>query len=272
MHIYIDDQELFRFANFRLLKNAQFTNNPKEADVLCVGITKIIDDQYMVPFENVKIILSPSTAIDHIRISKDVKIIRLIPDEISYITASSEFALFLIMSLLRNAKQVLNEKIAEASDVDGKIIGILGHGRIGKHLEKYLTALNATVIWHDTAQEGYSKQYVLENSAVIVIAVSATEDNNHYIDKKDFSIMKQCPYFVNISRGFIVNEDDLIYALEHKQIAGMALDVVTDRSKFNGYASWDNVILTSHIAGTTLESHKKACDFVIRKLYQKSLF
>ena len=272
MYIYIDDKELFRFANFRLLESVQFTDDPNKAEVLCVGITRIIDDEYMIPFKNVKIILSPSTAIDHIQISKDIEIIKLIPDEIGYITASAEFALFLILSLLRKAKQVLNEKVVEASDVDGKIIGVLGHGRIGKHLEKYLTALNATVIWHDIAQESYTKKYILENSAVIVVAVSAIESNKDYINKEDFFLMKQCPYFVNISRGFIVNEDDLIYALEHKQIAGMALDVVTDRSKFNGYASWDNVILTSHIAGTTLESHKKACDFVIRKLYQKSLF
>jgi phosphoglycerate dehydrogenase-like enzyme len=235
---------------------------------LCVGINKIIDDKFLESFPKLKYILSPATADDHIKTSnKNIKIIKLIPKEIKKIKASSEFTLLLILMLTRNMNFFFRGKnMPLGEDLCNKTVGLLGYGRIGKNLHRYLKALGCKVIWNDK-KGGRSKKFVLNNSDIIIVLVNSIKENVNFINFDDFNEMHKIPFFINITRGFVVNEKSLLDALENKKIKGAALDVVENYSYFKKYLqSYDNLIITPHIAGSTRESRKMACDYVIKKL------
>ena len=73
MVVYIDDKDLFANADWSCIGNVCFTENRAEAEILCVGIRRIIDDDFVSNFPRLKYILSPSTAIDHIKIGQVFK-------------------------------------------------------------------------------------------------------------------------------------------------------------------------------------------------------
>lgn len=269
--IYIDDKNLYEGANWNNLSASTFVDDARYANVLCVGIRKVIDDDYIAHFPNLEYILSPSTGLDHIQITNDnIQVIGLNPDEVEHISASSEFAFLLILAMLKRFQTVCTGKIVEeAEELQGKTLGVLGYGRIGKKVSKYAKAMGAIVTWHDK-NNGVTKDYVLRNSDIILVAVNCIEDNRHYISREDFAKMDRCPYFVNITRGFVVDEVAMIDALKNNRIKAAALDVVEDIRRFDSLDSDNglcaNVIITPHVAGTTIQSRQKACDYVIAKL------
>lgn len=270
--IYIDDEDLYNLANWDLLSPIKynFVSN-RYANILCVGLSRLIDDNYISHFPNISHIISPTTAIDHISVSnKKIQIINLIPDQITDITASSEFTLLLIMSIIRRSQISFTGKIPlEAEDISGMTVGILGYGRIGKNIDRYLTAMGATVIWHDIAS-GCSKQEILSRSDIIVVCVSSKEENKKFVSSDDFSAMEKKPYFINISRGFIIDEIAMLKSLKNDKLRGVAVDVVEDANRYKEYMSKYNLIITPHCAGTTVGSRAKACSFVLKKL--KNIF
>ena len=104
--IYVDDEELYHGVNFGYLLapalSAVTSKEKRFANVLCVGIRKLINDDYIAHFPHLKYILSPSTGLDHIQITnKDIEIINLNPADVDRINASSEFAFLLILAALK---------------------------------------------------------------------------------------------------------------------------------------------------------------------------
>ena len=216
-----------------------------------------------------KYILCPTTGLDHIRISnKGIRIISLVPARIPDIRASSEFTVFLILYLLRQGYEVASGVLKVGEELFGKTVGIVGYGRIGKNVATYVQSFGCPVLKCDTSdKEGMvPMDYLLENSDVVVISVTANEANRNLISEREFELMsKRKPYFVNVSRGFIVNDKALRQALERGYVAGAGLDVVDKPEIYGGYAK-SNLIMTPHVAGSTKQSRKKACDFVIAEL------
>lgn len=267
--VYIDDQRVFEGAVWSLL-DYQFVRQ-ELAEVLCIGFNRLINDEFLSQFPNLKYILSPTTAIDHIQTSRDVEIIKLIPEEIGHIKASSEFTLLLVLSALRRFDRILKHNQEVGEDIAGKTVGILGYGRIGKTVKKYLEAMGAYVIWSDK-ESGHSKEYLFSSSDIIIVSASACPENYHLVDYADFDKIKiERPiYFVNISRGFLVNDQSLLQALYNGKVKYAAVDVIEDTKNFTHYLDLhSNLIFTGHVAGSTIQSRHAACNFVINKLAEK---
>tara|TARA_Y100000034_G_scaffold133910_1_gene200860 strand:+ start:1569 stop:2414 length:846 start_codon:yes stop_codon:yes gene_type:complete len=268
MIINILEEDVFANANWSILKNIEFCK--KDCEVLATGLHPITDD-YLNTYPNVKYILSATTGVDHIKISnKDVRIISLNPSEVGDISASAEFAILLILSILKRIDiglVSLNRKsMSIGEDIYGKTIGILGYGRIGQKIAKWAEAMDCNTIFHDI-KDGSSKEEVLRQSDIVLLSMSCVSKNRHYMARNEFNMMKHGSYFINISRGFLVNEIDLIEAIENEIIKGAALDVIDNESLMRDYANRSNkIIITPHMAGYTIQSQKKACDFVIKKL------
>jgi phosphoglycerate dehydrogenase-like enzyme len=116
-----------------------------------------------------------------------------------------------------------------------------------------------------------SYEEVLSNSDVIAVCVHLDSSTKEMVDKGWFKHMKQGSYFINTSRGEIINEDDLLMALESGKLAGAAVDVVQGEQseyfydhKLIQYARNNkNLIVTPHIAGLTIESETKTAKFSI---------
>ena len=143
-------------------------------------------------------------------------------------------------------------------------LGIIGYGEIGKELSKLAKAFGMKVLATRRLQKKIeNKRYVdvlyptseidsiLKGSDFLVLACPLTPLTKNMINKKSFKKMKKESYLINTSRGDIVNEKDLIKALEKKKIAGAALDVfsVEPLDKKNPLFNLNNVFLSPHISG-----------------------
>jgi D-3-phosphoglycerate dehydrogenase len=173
----------------------------------------------------------------------------------------------------------------------GQTIGIVGFGRIAKMVIEKIKPFGMKVIVFDPfVPEQVIKELGCEkvefdqliiNSDVVSIHVPLVESTKHMFNKEIFTKMKETAYLVNLGRGPVINENDLIWALQNKQIAGVGLDV-TDPEPIqagNPMLAMDNVIITPHAAyyseDSQVELQTKAAQSVAQVLsgfYPKYLF
>lgn len=144
-------------------------------------------------------------------------------------------------------------------DLHGTTLGILGMGRIGGAIARRASGFNMKVIYHNRskAQQEYGAQYVdkaqlLTQSDHLVIVVPYSPATHHLVTAADLAQMKPTATLVNIARGGVVNDVDLLLALQQKQIRAAGLDVFENEPALNpGFLKLDNVVLTPHIASSS---------------------
>lgn len=254
--------------------------NKNSIYVIFITIGFYIDDKLVKKYQkNLKHIISPTTGTEHINISnKDIKIITLlsIRSKIQKIKSTSEFTWGLIINLCRgihNASKYFKKKnyLREnflGNDLNGKTILIIGFGRIGKHINDYAKVFGLKVLRYDKKyKQTKSKLYKLLRLAdIVTIHMSLNKFNKKFFDEKCFKNMKKNSYFINTSRGELVDEKHLLLSLKNKIIKAAALDVINNEikerknmsNKLVNYANNnDNLILTPHIGGATYESFFK---------------
>jgi len=145
----------------------------------------------------------------------------------------------------------------------GKTLGIVGLGTIGKQLVKLLKGFNLNIIAYDLHQdEIFAKEHdiqynefeiLLNKSDIVSIHLNLTDDTNKLFDFNILKKMKRNAILVNTSRGEIINEEDLIKALNEKLIQGAGLDVFENEPYNGSLINYDNVILTPHIGAYAKE-------------------
>jgi len=160
-------------------------------------------------------------------------------------------------------------KSAEGSfEARGKTLGIVGYGNIGSQLSVLAEALGMQVIYHDVVTKlplGNAHQLgalddLLAQADVVSLHVPETASTKDMMGASQFATMKPGSIFINAARGSCVDIDALAAALESKQLGGASIDVFPKEPKANDekflspLCRFDNVILTPHIAGSTLEA------------------
>jgi D-3-phosphoglycerate dehydrogenase len=152
-------------------------------------------------------------------------------------------------------------------DLEGKVLGIAGLGKIGRRLAKKATlGLEMKVIGYDPylsaeqfpeyATPAASWEDLFASSDFVSLHMPGGAKTRGIVGRKEFALMKKTAYLINASRGDVVNEADLVEALRNGVIAGAALDVFTQEppAKDNPLFSLDNVLLTPHNAALTREA------------------
>ena len=179
----------------------------------------------------------------------------------------------LILGLARNFKEEVDNmyqgywQTTIGFELKGKILGLIGLGRVGSQVAKIGKAFGMEVMaWSenlnlDTCKEldvlPCSKEDLIKNSDVISIHVQGGERYKDCITIKEFDQMKKTALLVNTSRGTIVNEDDLIIALSTNVIAGAGIDVYEKEPlpEGNKLRFLPNALLTPHIGYVTAENY-----------------
>ncbi|MGE9515828.1 MAG: NAD(P)-dependent oxidoreductase [Solitalea-like symbiont of Tyrophagus putrescentiae] len=201
--------------------------------------------------------------------------------------AVAEHALGLLLSLLNNINtsntQVKDGKwIREGNrgyELNNKTVGIIGYGNTGSSFAKLLRDFNVKILAHDKYKTKFGNGYVnesslqelLKESDIISLHIPLTEETKYYADNNFFSSLDKPIWFLNTSRGKIVNISALLKAMKAKKILGAALDVLEqepprDADWFNDLVNNDKVLLTPHIAGWTYESYKKISIVLANKI------
>jgi glyoxylate reductase len=153
-------------------------------------------------------------------------------------------------------------------ELENKVLGIYGMGRIGKAVAKKAVNFGLRIIYHDSmpCKQGcidFSAQYVsfdelLEKSDFLSIHTPLTEETFHRFTQREFKKMKKGAFLINTARGPLVKEDDLVLALKEGWIAGAGLDVYELEPKVHpGLISLENVVLLPHIGSATIEVRER---------------
>lgn len=173
------------------------------------------------------------------------------------------------------------DKSASGShEVRGKTLGIVGYGNIGSQLSVLAEALGMHVLFYDieeklalgNAQRCATLNELLEASDAVTLHVDGRKENTGFFGEEQFSHMKQGAIFINLSRGFVADLDALKRHLDSGHISGAAVDVFPTEPKKTGdpfetpLANEDNMILTPHIGGSTLEAQESIGHFVSQRL------
>ena len=170
------------------------------------------------------------------------------------------------------------EKNRSIIELANKTVLIIGAGSIGTEIAKRLKSFDCKVHGIDliTNEHKYfdsiSELSELDNELaiadIVILSLPLTKSNVDFFDKNKFSVMKNNSVFVNISRGQLVNQTDLIVALNQKTIAGAVLDVFDDEPLDSNSPLWDfeNVIITPHNSFVGENNNERMFDLIYSNL------
>lgn len=190
---------------------------------------------------------------------------------------TAELCIGLMLSLSRRiaecnhrlrSKDSINWGVMEnlGSGIYNKTLGIVGMGSIGKEVARLASIFNMKIIYHNRKRldidiekqyncKYVSKKEILKNSDFLSLHTPLTEYTRHYISTSELETMKSSAFLINTSRGPVVNEEALAFALDNKTIAGAALDVFENEPKINSKLySLNNAVIVPHIGTATKES------------------
>ena len=180
----------------------------------------------------------------------------------------------------QNIFKELKKDLSKGAELCGKTLGVIGFGRIGQALARMAIAQGMKVITYSIEGQdvkihlkqldhlgidpvkvkvnAYSKDIVLANSDFLSLHVSHAPGSAALIGKAEFAKMKDGAYLINASRGGVINEDDLIEALDQGKIAAAALDVFENEpTPSKKILNHPKISLSPHIGASTKEAQKR---------------
>lgn len=264
------------YIETRHLDKEELIENIKNYDVLVVrSNTKVTSDVLEAGAKgNLKLVIRAGVGIDNIDLyyAKKVGIkVSNTPDASS--DSVAELALGHMFSVaryiavanytMRNGQW--NKKQYKGSEIAGKILGIIGMGRIGKALAGKAEALGMKIIYADVLgkQDNLSYEFMdldnlLKVSDYVSLHVPYDKDKGALISSREISMMKDGAVIINCSRGKVVDEEALLEGLNSGKLAGAGIDVFEQEpSKNTELINHERVSVTPHIGASTKEAQER---------------
>jgi phosphoglycerate dehydrogenase-like enzyme len=239
-------------------------------------------------YPKLKLVVTASTGdnhIDHIALEERQIEFKSLLDkraDLNEIKGSSEFALFLILAALRNARNAFDEAerwdqhhyMLRGNELYRKKVGIIGMGRIGQNLFRYLMPFGVRVLSNEVGDLPHSKKQIFEECDVVVIACTLNDETRGMITEDLLERMPRGAVLVNIARGEIIDEKALHRVLLKRPDLRAAVDVlageVSGAHLSSPLLNMQNVLVTPHVAGLTYEANEKAAKIaldIVREWY-----
>lgn len=274
------------------ITNSELLSEVENYDVIVVRSRTKITNEVISNAKKAKIIARVGVGLDNIDVdSARQNNIEVVNSPESAINAVAELVMGLMLSLARNLPLADREmkkgnwmkKELTGIELRGKYLGIVGVGNIGRNLARIARALRMNIIGYDIfpIKQDFINEVgmittdfntLVASSDFISCHVPSTPDTMHMFNESTFSNMKSNAFFINSSRGEIVDENALYNALTTKKIAGAALDVFEEEPATNKkLLQLSNIICTPHIGAQTKESQELASNVIAEKIIQKLL-
>ena len=258
------------------------------AEILWIRLRHRIDAEVLAAAPHLTTIVTPTTGLNHIDLEataqRGIRVLSL-RDERAFlrnVRATAEHTLMLMLALLRQAHTAIahvhnggwNRDLFRGHELHQKTVGVVGYGRLGRIVARYVYAFDARVLVTDpyvTLSEVAPEVTLVPLEALLPVADIVTLHVNldpatvGFFGWAQFAAMKRGAWFINTSRGELIDEEALLDALQQGHLAGAALDVLGDE-KATGMAEHPlvayagvhpNLIITPHIGGGTVESMAK---------------
>ncbi len=265
----------------------------RHADIMIVALARISRD-VIEASEKLRGIIRTGTGFDNVDLNaateKCIPVV-FIPDYASRTVAEFTIALILALAkrLIQGNKYVKTREYVNrvwanrptdllGIELEGKILGIIGYGRIGRSVAQKAKALGMRILIYDPyvdrediLREGFEPvdlDTLLKNSDFVSIHCPLTQETKHMINEEKLKLMKPSAYIINTARGSIIDEKALYKALVEKRIAGAAIDVyeIEPPDPKNPLLDLDNVITTPHIAFYTEESMNRLVQAIVENV------
>ena len=207
-----------------------------------------------------------------------------------YSIPMAEFALCGVLQLIKqsrlfykNQNNHIWEKSRTLGELSGKTVLIVGAGNIGSEVAKRFSAFDASVIGVDITDDDrkyFDKVELLDNldeqlkiADIVILTLPLTDSTREMFDKSKFDLMKKSSIFVNIARGPLVVESDLINSLKSGDISGAVLDVFGEEPLNENSPLWDmdNVILTPHNSFVGENNNKRMFNVIVDNLFKEKI-
>jgi phosphoglycerate dehydrogenase-like enzyme len=256
------------------------------------------DETLISKSKHLKAISCATTGSDHISLealnSRQIELFTLREDKelLLNLTPAAELTWTLLLACARNIKGAINHvskglwfrEDFPGIMLNGKTMGIIGCGRIGSWISKYASAFGMNVIGYDPYLEDFPNHIknvdlvtLFTGSDFISIHVHLSTETEGLVNERLLSICKSNVIIINTSRGKIIDEEALLYALENKKVGAVGLDVLDGEPNIIGNKLFqyslknDNLIISPHCGGYSLEAVEKVCIRASEKIVNKLL-
>lgn len=276
----------------RILPRSELLAKVKDKQGLLCFLTDTIDREVMDQAPELKIIANCAVGvnnIDLIEARQQGLLVTNTPDVLTEATADLTLALILATTRrLIPADRFCREGRFRGWEIDlflgqelsGRILGIIGFGRIGRAVARRALAFNLKIIYHDlkplapSLEKELQVEYreldeLLREADIVSIHASLTSQSYHLISRQRLRLMKKTAVLINVARGPIVEEKALAEALASGQIWAAGLDVYENEPQITPeLLRLNNVVLLPHIGSATHETRKKMCFMAVKNLLQ----
>jgi D-3-phosphoglycerate dehydrogenase len=265
-------------------------------DALVVRFGHRIDPPVLEAGRRLRAIACAATGTDHIDVDgaaiRGIKVISLRGETefLRGISASAECGWGLLLALMRRLPEAVamgrsgrwNRDSLRGRDLAGKRLAIVGYGRIGEKTAVYAQAFSMRVAAYDPYRAempaGVERRPTLAaavaDADVIMVHARLTAETRNLLGAAEFDATKRGAVLVNTARGAVIDEGALLSALESGQLSGAALDVLAEETPEglarNPLIEWarnhDNLLITPHIAGASLDAMAATEIFIAEKL------
>lgn len=270
-----------KYTEYEQLSQHEFYNQVHDQDVIIISDLKV-DEQILANNPNLQLLALCSTGYDHVNIdllkSKNVKVcnIRGYAGD-----AVAEHAFILMMNLIKNFSAQLNAVQSGAwsegsvsfylaspiRELKGKTLTILGKGEIGIALAQKAQAFGMNVIFSErknakNCREGYvAFDQAIQQADILSLHCELNDETRGMIDQSVLKKMKKDSILINVGRGGLINNHDVIQALENHEISGFGADVLDQEPPAANHPllkiNHPNVMITAHIAWATDEAQER---------------
>ncbi len=267
----------------------------KDSDVVVSVFGNPLKSEALESADRLKLIANFGAGVDNIDVELATRkgiVVTNTPDPVTEPTA--ELAMGLMIDVARRIAELdrgLREKSISnwgvmanlSTTLQGKTLGIIGMGAIGRALARRAIAFGMKIIYHNRKQldpgieEKYEAKYtdresLLRNSDFVSLNMPLTADTQGMIGMSELKSMKPSAFLVNTARGPVIDQNALIRALKNKEIAGAALDVYENEPNVpDELLEMSNVVLTPHVGTATRETREimsRQVAGIIRDFYQ----
>ncbi|MCB0341686.1 MAG: phosphoglycerate dehydrogenase [Pseudobdellovibrionaceae bacterium] len=247
----------------------------------------VVDAEILKQFPELKVVVTATSGFDHIDLGhcKEHRVqVGFVP--MANPESAAELTIWLILSVLRKAQMAavaINKKqwrssVSVGHELAGKTLGIVGLGRIGSRVSELAKAFYMHVVAYDPyvseshferlGVESCGLMELLRQAQVVSLHVPLTDETRELINRQTLAYFAADAVLINASRGRVVNENDLIDALDEQRLAGAGLDVFVKEPLAPGSRLRDfpQVVMTPHIGAYTHEAQWRASDMAVDKI------
>jgi len=288
-------QEIEKFGSITSFDSTtpeQTIERSKDADIILTN--KVVYDKPVLDqLPNLKLICITATGMNNVDVEYAKQKGIVVKNVVGYSTHSvSQVTFSMTLQLISNlnkydkyvksrdyVRSPIFTHLADGFDeIHGKKWGIIGMGNIGRNVAKIATAFGAEVCFYSTSgvkrDEGYkqvSLEELLKSSDIVSIHSPLNDNTANLIDIEKLKLMKQTAVLINVARGGIVIEKDLVTALNENIIAGAGVDVFSKEpiegdSPFFDIVNQDKIVLSPHIAWASTEARQSLIEKVIANI------